>query len=98
MNPTTLTERRNGARVKYDLWVKEISDESERIIRCINLSSSGMKLSAKPIAKESELLIRLGSEIYSVKAEVVRSEEDAFAVKFINPSPEVISAFESLAS
>lgn len=92
------TDRRSAPRVNYDLWVKEITNESERIIRCINLSSSGMKLSAKPIANKSELLIRLGNEIYSVKAEVVRSEENAFAVKFISPSAEIISVFESLAS
>lgn len=91
------TDRRSAPRVTYDLWVKEITNESERIIRCINLSSSGMKLLANPLAKKSKLLIRLGSDIYNVDAEFVRSEENAFAVKFINPSNEIISALESLA-
>lgn len=97
-NITISTERRNATRVNYDLWVKEITDESERIIRCINLSSSGMKFLGKPITNKSKLLIRFGRNIYSVKAEVVRTEDDAFAVRFINPPLEIISLFESLSS
>lgn len=91
-----MKERAN--RINYLLWIKEVSEQSERILKCLNVSSSGMKVEGIPVSDKSHIKIKLGGTIYETAVKVARVEQDSFAINYIAPPDNLVRTLADLTS